>query len=326
MPRRPIRHRQKYQPLMFSSFARSIARLNSISTVNRQKHDFQVHEKKLPGNSAGGGLMKNNMEIKNEESESSDEEEFDELVPAEFLFFDPKPEDFHGVKTLLQTYLDDKEWDLSGFVDLILEQTTVGAVVKLEKDEDNGIFSVVSALNFGRYKDNKCILELKKFLLRVCKEKDIIGNLRLLLGEEAHSVGLLVSHRVINLPPQLLPHIYDGLFNEVSWATEDEPTEELQNSFRFKFYIVVSKIYKLIKHANKKRRQNNDSDEEIVYVKPEDEIFHKLSSWSFSFPLQTQRVEHHELRNYRQMGLVMAIEAGKISTFLQELKSSIDES
>lgn len=75
-----------------------------------------------------------------------------ELVPAEFLFFDPKPEDFHGVKTLLQTYLDDKEWDLSGFVDLILGQTTVGAVVKLEKDEDNGIFSVVSALNLGRYK------------------------------------------------------------------------------------------------------------------------------------------------------------------------------
>lgn len=75
-----------------------------------------------------------------------------ELVPAEFLFFDPKTEDFHGVKTLLQTYLDDKEWDLSGFVDLILGQTTVGAVVKLEKDEDNGIFSVVSALNLGRYK------------------------------------------------------------------------------------------------------------------------------------------------------------------------------
>lgn len=56
------------------------------------------------------------------------------------------------MKTLLQNYLDDKEWDLSGLVDLILEQTTVGTVVKIEDAEDDGIFSVVSALNLDRYK------------------------------------------------------------------------------------------------------------------------------------------------------------------------------
>ncbi|KAJ7015697.1 hypothetical protein NC653_004869 [Populus alba x Populus x berolinensis] len=35
--------------------------------------------------------------------------------------------------------------------------TTVGTVDKIEDDEDNGLFSVVSALNLGRYKDHKCI-------------------------------------------------------------------------------------------------------------------------------------------------------------------------
>ena len=73
-------------------------------------------------------------------------------VQVDFAFFDPKADDFHGVKTLLQTCLDDKEWDLSGFVDLILEQTTVGSVVKIEDDEDNGIFGLVTTLNLGRYK------------------------------------------------------------------------------------------------------------------------------------------------------------------------------
>ncbi|KAJ6967119.1 hypothetical protein NC652_004621 [Populus alba x Populus x berolinensis] len=58
------------------------------------------------------------------------------------------------------------EWDLSGFVDLILEQTTVGTVVNIEDDEDNGLFSVVSALNLGRYKDHKCIAGLKEYLLQ----------------------------------------------------------------------------------------------------------------------------------------------------------------
>ena len=74
------------------------------------------------------------------------------VAQANFAFFDPKPDDFHGVKILLQTYLDNKLWDLSGFVDLILGQTTVGTVVKIEGDEDDGVFSLITALNLGRYK------------------------------------------------------------------------------------------------------------------------------------------------------------------------------
>lgn len=176
------------------------------------------------------------------------------VVQADFAFFDPKPNDFHGVKGLLQTYIDNKQWDLSGFVDLILGQTTVGTVVKIEDDEDDAPYSVVTALNLGRYEarnryfqnptlsaayllyivftshdgflcldqDHRCIKELKEFLLKVCKDEDVLINLRSFLGAQAHNVGLLVSQRVVNLPPQLLPPLYDALFDEVSWATEDE--------------------------------------------------------------------------------------------------------
>ncbi|KAI5353317.1 hypothetical protein L3X38_006210 [Prunus dulcis] len=225
--------------------------------------------KKSQPNSAGNGSRKNTLKVKNEHSESSDEEEFDGTVQADFAFFDPKPDDFHGVKTLLQTYLDDIEWDLSGFVDLILEQTTVGTVVKIEDDEDNGIFALATALNLGRYKDHKCFMEVKEFLVK------------------------------------LWPPLYDALFDEVSWATEDEPTEELCNFFRFKFYIIVSKVYKH-KNAHQKKGMST-SDEEIIYIKPEDEIFHELSSWSFEFSLHTQQLATHELRDYQQMGEIMML-------------------
>jgi protein BCP1 len=93
-------------------------------------------------------------------------------VQADFAFFDPKPSDFHGVRLLFKTYLDSKPWDLTGFVDLTLAQTTVGTVVKLADDDDeegegegNGVekansstnnddddlFGLISVLNLGRY-------------------------------------------------------------------------------------------------------------------------------------------------------------------------------
>ncbi|XP_062110154.1 protein BCCIP homolog isoform X2 [Humulus lupulus] len=316
MPRRPFRRSQlgNYQPLTFSSFARSIAQIASTSTVNRQRQEPKVKSKELTSN---------NMKSKNDQIEASDDEDFDGVIQADFVFFDPKPDDFHGVKALLQIYLDDKHWDLSGFVDLILGQTTVGTVIKIENDEENNIWSIVTALNLYRYREHKCIVELKEYLLTVCHEKDFSSNLRSLLNEEAHSVGLLVSKHNTCLPDKLLPPLYDALFDEVSWATEDEPTAELQKSFCFKFYIVICQIG-MLKSTSQKKRQKNE--EEIIYRKPEDEIFHKLSLWSITYPLNTEQLLTFENKNYRLMGLVMAVEAKKIPLFRRQLHSLIDES
>ncbi|RVW48304.1 Protein BCCIP-like [Vitis vinifera] len=284
MPRKPTRCRPSPRPLpfTFSPFFRTVAQVASYCKANHQIHESKFH-KKSPPNAAGNGIINHALEEKSKQSESSDEDGSEVVAQADFAFFDPKPDDFHGVKILLQTYLDNKLWDLSGFVDLILGQTTVGTVVKIEDDEDDGVFSLITTLNLGRYKamhfnsqllmtayllawllyivvltsdlsalipgiasllaitlfysrGHKCLMELKEFLLDVGQEKDVKDALRLLLGEEAQNVGLLVSQRVVNLPPQLLPPLYDALFDEISWATEDEPTEELRSSFCFKFF------------------------------------------------------------------------------------------
>lgn len=102
------------------------------------------------------------------------------MVQADFGFFDPKPSDFSGVKLLLQNFLDNKPWDLSGFVDLILEQTTVGTVVKLDDagegdhgsadDDDAGPFAVISALNLRRYEVNKFLENVYVYYVHVCTE------------------------------------------------------------------------------------------------------------------------------------------------------------
>ena len=35
----------------------------------------------------------------------------------------------------------------------------------------------------------------------------------------------------------------DGLFDEIEWATEDEPTEELRESFKFNKYIMLTRVF-----------------------------------------------------------------------------------
>ncbi|CAA0832954.1 Protein BCCIP homolog [Striga hermonthica] len=313
MTRRPKRSQlsKRHRPLTFSPFARSMAMAASSKKARRG-----IEETKHSTNSADKG------KDKREHCDSSDSEESEGVVQADFVFFDPKPSDFHGVKVLLQTYLDNKVWDISGFVDLILGQPTVGSVVKIENDEDDGTYSFVTALNLGRYKDSKCIIELKDYLLKVCRDMDVIAKVKSLVGEHAQDVGLMISQRVVNLPPQLLPPLYDALFDEVEWATEDEPTKELQNCFRFKYYLIISKIYKH-KNADKNKGITKTGEENVIYVKPEDEIFYELSLWSFIFPLHAQQVTDNELKDYRLMGLVMAIEASKVSIFRKRLHSLI---
>ncbi|KNA23613.1 hypothetical protein SOVF_023470 [Spinacia oleracea] len=323
MPRKPRRSGQLVpRPFAFSPFARSVTR---VATACSSKDKVSISKSDRTSKLlADKSSSKHSLRENDSESETSEEEAPEEIIQADFAFFDPKPDDFHGVKMLLQSYLDDKQWDVSGFVDLILAQTTVGSVVKIEDDEDEGLFALLTALNLGRYKDNKCINEVRDYLLKVCGEKNTVGELKRLLEDQADHVGLLVSQRVMNLPPQLLPHLYNSLFDEISWATEDEPTKDLRESFRFKHYLLLTRIYKK-KAQNKKGSTSSSNDEDIIYVKPEDELFFELCSWSFTFPLHIQPPASQELKNYRLMGLVMAVEADKAPAFREKLRSLIDE-
>ncbi|XP_008798016.2 protein BCCIP homolog [Phoenix dactylifera] len=273
-----------------------------------------------------------------ESSEDEEEEQEVEMVQADFEFFDPKPRDFNGVKLLLQNYLDNKPWDLSGFVDLILEQTTVGTIVKAAGqdeeeeraddggDDDEGLFAIISALNLGRYAGHRCIKELKQFLVEVCSDESTKTKMKLLLEQQASDVGLLVSQRFVNCPYQLVPPLYDALFDEVSWATEDEPTQELRDSFRLKYYISLTRILENKNVNQRKAKQSQDCEEPVIYIKEEDEIFHELSLLSFTFHLHAEQLISHELKNYREMGLLMVVKADDISRFREKLESLPAES
>ena len=57
---------------------------------------------------SAGDEFKDKLENKDRQSKLFEDEEFNGVVQADFSLFDPKPDDFHGVKTLLLSYLDNK--------------------------------------------------------------------------------------------------------------------------------------------------------------------------------------------------------------------------
>ncbi|KAF3795135.1 BCCIP-like protein [Nymphaea thermarum] len=276
-PRRPARRSGRPRLPAFSSFARFA---KASAKPRRRRRSLTEHR---PESSSEKFVQSKKRDVRESSENSLDNDE--DIIFADFEFFDPNPSDFHGVKNLLRTYLDSKQWDLSDFVDMILGQPTVGTVVRIDGDDGDNLFAVITALNMDRYKDHKCIMELKEFLLQICHDNDVRTCLKTILQERAQDVGLLVSQRMINLPIELLPPLYDALFDEISWATEDEPTEELRKSFCFKYYLIVTRFYKK-KTGQSNRMRNDQNEESVIYVKIEDEIFHKLCSWSFTFPTE----------------------------------------
>lgn len=58
--------------------------------------------------------------------ESSDDEagEAFEQVDVDFGFYCPQEKDFHGLRTLLQNYLDGQEWACSELADAIIRQAS----------------------------------------------------------------------------------------------------------------------------------------------------------------------------------------------------------
>lgn len=74
---------------------------------------------------------------------------------------------------------------------------------------------------------NSCMTEIYKYLRVKSAHKAESALLEDLWDKQAHETALLISERLINVPLELAPPLYQGLFEEVAWATEDEVKVQL---------------------------------------------------------------------------------------------------
>ncbi|KAI8463810.1 MAG: p21-C-terminal region-binding protein-domain-containing protein [Monoraphidium minutum] len=277
------------------------------------------------GSSSDGGSSA--PEVSDEEGEDADDEDGEayEQVDVDFQFFDPAEADFHGLKALLHTYLDGSPYDGSGLADAIIAQRTVGTVVKTGEDDDP--IAVMTALNTQRYAERPFMREVRDYVLAKCGDEAVRRQFEEAWG--AAGSGLLLNERLINSPPSLAPPLVQALLDEVGWATEDEPTQELRDSFKLERYILVTRVYTDAAaaaggaaaqqqdgggagpsggggKAKKKKQKTAGAAPVLVYVRPEDEYLHAAAAASFTWPIEGRAVAKDELKPLRLALLVGA--------------------
>ncbi|PRW58681.1 p21-carboxy-terminal region-binding [Chlorella sorokiniana] len=257
-------------------------------------------------------------------SESSDDEagEAFEQIDVDFGFFCPQEKDFHGLRTLLQGYLDGQQWACSELADAIIQQgdsVGVGSVIKCGEEDDP--IGVSTVLPLGRHGGAKPLQELRAFLLAAA------GDCRQRLEQAwaAPGTGLVINERLVNCPPELAEPLQESLYGEVAEAAEDEELPKAEREqFQLKRFLMVVRAYSDpsqqpdaagssgsgSKQQGKKKKQKGAAaaaeSSGVVHFLPEAECYQAAADWSFTFPAADRLVGKDELQPCRCVMLVSA--------------------
>ena len=144
-----------------------------------------------------------------------------EELNVDFGFFDPKPSDFHGMRTLLAgsgaLVPEGSPWDVGGLADALAEQAAVGSLAKVVGEgegaagepADDEVLGFVSAINLHAHRAARFAQELRASYLKRCADADARARLGQLL--DGGRAALVVSERMLNLPAALVPSLFDSL-------------------------------------------------------------------------------------------------------------------
>ncbi|KAJ3429254.1 brca2 and cdkn1a-interacting protein [Anaeramoeba flamelloides] len=216
-------------------------------------------------------------------------EKSEKTINVDFEFFDPKQGDQEQIAKLLANYLPQTKFDLEGITNFIVSQTRVGTVVKIEQED---VIGFVSVININTNRSLKCVEQILEYL-----EKNLDQNFKEKLDEllqnEKANVGLILDERLVNCPHILAPHIMRAIFDEINWATEDEPTKELQNSFKFDYILNLTRCFVTVESQNEKENETKNKNLEVQWPKIEDEFLMEQSEMS-SFWLPEKEIESKE--------------------------------
>lgn len=213
------------------------------------------------------------------EVEEEDDEEGSEtsMVDVDFDFFNFKPIDFHALNTLLKQLLgpDAIDFELGAIADVLLK--SVGITVKVDGEESDP-FAVLSLLDLQH--EGEQVKLLKEYVYSKSK------SIRKVVEATPKRVCLVVSERLINMPVDVVPHLYRMLLDEAE---------------EYDYYLLLSKNYtEVTSQVDRKKRKSNN---EVFYFHAEDEFMLQHASESANFKYTHDNPESDSRRAFHEFGI-----------------------
>jgi protein BCP1 len=244
----------------------------------------------------------------NSDNESENGSELGE-INVEFEFSTPSEEDFHGLKTLLkQTFSTDIEKiQDSKLADYIIT-TAIGNVVKVDGNPDPYALCCVI--------DSQA--EVAKPIIDFLNEKSKNDEFNKIWKDR---VGIILNDRLINMPPQIAPPLFEMLLEE--------------NEVQYKHIVLISKIYTEVDsivsededEAEKRPKKKKKIQKDTFYFQAEDEFLETFSNNQFDYALPKQQSSDSR-RVFQEAGIeparrVLTIAFDKMPTVVEKLKQVV---
>lgn len=207
---------------------------------------------------------------------------------------------------------------------MILAQPLLGSTVKCDGNESDP-YAFLTVLNMHQHRDVTVMAQLRDYLLaRATKAQgntDVKQQLEQLLSSKSKAqVGLILTERLINMPHQIVPPMYNMLQEEIQWANDEgEP-------YQFTHYLIISKTYAEVasqldaedSRPQKKKKAGSGGGPEVFLFHPEDEILqkHALASCGFDYSQPSEDGASDSKRAFQELGVkpqgsLMLFEASK---------------
>ena len=217
-------------------------------------------------------------------------------IDVSFELFDMSQEYFKPVKNYVEQYFSHIIPDLnySTLATIICEQANVGgvlcdAVLDTEKtsepsprDEARSVYAFTTVLSIPQYED---VLEpVRAYILKHVDDTDgtegsiwdtvltqYTRDAKAATVEEAreavgNNVGLLLNHRMPNLPPEIVLNSFESLVKDIEWSQTTPECDEAERKFYFhSHYLCLLRVLLPAKSQKKKSTQ-------YTYTNFEDEI------------------------------------------------------
>ena len=245
--------------------------------------------------------------------------------------------------------------DTGAVADLIISQSLLGSTVKVEDEEkeakDNDPFAFLSVLNLYTHRRAGAVQKLAGYLGKVVGKTsrpdgtEIASLLKKTMEEKGDiQIGVLLSERLVNMPPDVSPPMYNMLLEEVEWAIEEhEP-------FKFTHYLLVSKTYTEIEsdiisdadafedqRKNKRQKTSKSTGQHsstgnIQFFHPEDEVFARYAVVTSQYRYEREGEASSDAKRafyeagIKPQGSIYLIEADKLKHVIKDVQSFIGTS